>query len=299
MAACSVVLAFLAIFVARLLLAPARLYWGQLERAEKLDQDLNKAIASRSELTDEGPNWPIHEVFSHLEPDVLNPAHQRWEKVADELRDALSLGRLRIWGRLCKTDLGDWVGERASLRPIDKTYWYKAYFTYLFFDETAGKAAHCYADRTAGVPAYTDLQVNRSEVQKLWPKELGTFIESYPNVRVADNPSIHEDILGGPDRQKFLALLGADKLSAWARPMQGSSDFVKIPATAWDTHKIDVHLHSGDSIGADGIHRVHHQSFLRAKSKKESTHYDVALNRAQMKMVWPDLAFKLDDGDGA
>jgi len=149
------------------------------------------------------------------------------------------------------------------------------------------------------VPAYTDLQVNRSEVQKLWPKELGTFIESYPNVRVADNPSIHEDILGGPDRQKFLALLGADKLSAWARPMQGSSDFVKIPATAWDTHKIDVHLHSGDSIGADGIHRVHHQSFLRAKSKKESTHYDVALNRAQMKMVWPDLAFKLDDGDGA
>jgi len=143
---------WLGIFVFQLVAAPAKFYWAQWERAERLDQDLTAAVASKSELVDEGPNWPIHEVFSHLEPDVLNPAHERWETVANELRDALSLGRLRIWGRLYKTELGEWIGERAALRPIDKTYWYKAFFTYLFFDETAGKAAHCYADRTNGVP---------------------------------------------------------------------------------------------------------------------------------------------------
>jgi len=81
--------------------------------------------------------------------------------------------------------------------------------------------------------------------------------------------------------------------------MYGPNDFVKIPASAWDAHKIDVNLHSGDSIDADGVHHVHHQSFLKTKNKKETTHYDVAVNRAQMKTVWPDLAFKLDDGDGA
>jgi hypothetical protein len=290
---------WLGVFLLQFLMAPATLYWEQRERADTLDQDLNAAIASQNEQDDEGPNWPIHEVFSHLEPDVLNPEHELWENVGDELSDALSLGRLRIWGRLYKTDIGNWVGERASLRPIDKTYWYKAYFTYMFFDETAGKAAHCYADRTTGVPAYTDLQVNRDDVLKLWPRELGAFADSYPNVRVADNPSIHEHILQGADRQKFLALLAQRKLSAWARPMQGSNDFVEIPANSWNEQNIDVNLNSGDSI-INGVHRVHHQSYLRMKSgRREATHYDVALNRSQMRAIWPDLSFKLDDGDGA
>jgi hypothetical protein len=120
---------------------------------------------------------------------VLNPEHEGWEKAGDEIRDALSLGRLRIWGRLFKTDKGNWVGKRASLRPIDRTYWYKAYFTYWFFDQTAGDAAHCYADRNTGVPAYTDLQVNREEVLKLWPGEPDDFVTDYPNVRVADSPA--------------------------------------------------------------------------------------------------------------
>jgi hypothetical protein len=179
MAVCSVILAFLVIFTTRLVLAPARLYWEQRTRVEKLDSDLQAAKAE-TEASDAGPNWPIHELFSYLEPEALDrPEDNLWESAGDKIRDALSLGRLHIWGRLFKTDLGEWVGERASLQPIDRSYWYKAYFTYWFFDETASNAAHCYADRNTGIPAYTDLQVNRGEILKLWPGEPDDIANSY------------------------------------------------------------------------------------------------------------------------
>jgi hypothetical protein len=111
-AAASVVLAFLVIFAGRLVLAPSRLYWEQHTRAETLEAELTAAKAD----PDDGPNWPIHELFSYLEPEVLDrPQDKLWEKAGDEIRDAFSLGRLRVWGRPSETHLGKWVGERAAL----------------------------------------------------------------------------------------------------------------------------------------------------------------------------------------
>jgi hypothetical protein len=80
--------------------------------------------------------------------------------------------------------------------------------------------------------------------------------------------------------------------------MWGNSDFVRIPAEAWGSHEIHVHLNSGDSI-TNGVHRVHHQTYLRTKRQKENTHYDVCLNRAQLREIWEALPLKLDDGSGA
>src|SRR5205814_669479 len=136
-----------------------------------------------------------------------------------------------------------------ALRPIEESYWYKAYFSYFFFYAET-EDAHCYADRTTGRPSYTDLQFNRDQVVKLWPGEPDDIAESYPNVRVADNPSIQELLTGA----KLLALLSAGKLDAWARPMHGKSDFVRIPKDAWDHHYIDVQSNSGKSIDKDGAH---------------------------------------------
>jgi hypothetical protein len=92
-----------------------------------------------------------------------------------------------MWGRLKETDSGPWVGPRAALMPIEKTYWYKAYFTYFFFHRETVDGVHCYADRKTGRPAYTDLQVSRAEALAVWPGEPDDIAESYPNIRVAGN----------------------------------------------------------------------------------------------------------------
>jgi hypothetical protein len=99
----SFVLAFFVIFIGRLILAPALLYWEQRARAETLEAELTSAKAD----PDDGPNWPIHELFSYLEPEVLDRIQDNlWQKAGDEIRDAFSLGRLRVWGRPSETDFG-------------------------------------------------------------------------------------------------------------------------------------------------------------------------------------------------
>ncbi len=45
------------------------------------------------------PDWPIHELFSHRGPDLFDrPDEALWDAIGNDLRDALSLGRLRILG---------------------------------------------------------------------------------------------------------------------------------------------------------------------------------------------------------
>jgi hypothetical protein len=284
-AGASVLLSFLVIFLTRLVLAPAGLYWEQRRRADALDEDLRTTTA-KAEGRDEGPNWPIHELFSLIEPDVLDrPEDNLWEKAGDQIRDALALGRLRSWGRLCKTELGEWVGERAALRQIDKTYWYKAYFTYSFFDETASDAAHCYADRTNGTPAYTDLQVNRGEALKLWPGEPDDFSDSYPNVRIADTPAII-DLFRGSERPKLIGLLGSERLTSWARVSANiPSDHVVLDGKIWGSHSFKF-IPKRDDPGTIN------QTYLHSSREGTSSHYDICLNYAQLKRVWPQLPMR-------
>jgi hypothetical protein len=280
-AVASFALTFSTIFLTRLCLAPARLYWEQRERVDELAGDLQRARAAGEDLED-GPDWPIHELFSHLEPDVLDqPQQVRWKNASEKIRDASSLGKLRIWGRLFKTDKGEWVGERASLREIDRIYWQKAFFTYWFFDENAGdNAAHCYADRSSGIPAYTDLRVNRAEVLKLWPGEPDDIADSYPNVRVADSPAVIE-LLNGSDRAKLIALLAAGKIMSWARvSSRKRGDLLKLDGGMWQTHSLLF-------LPKDGDDRIN-QTFLQAKGY--SSHYDICLNYSQLRRVWPGLS---------
>jgi hypothetical protein len=281
----SAVVMFVLIFLIRFVLSPAALYWEEQTRAEKLNENLQRA---RGDGQTVGPNWPIHELFSHLEPNALDePGKALWEVASLKVRDAASLGRLHVWGRLFKTDRGLWVGERSSLREIESTYWQKAYFTYWFFDANAGeRAAHCYADRTEGVPAYTDLQVNREEVLRLWPGEPNDIAESYPNVRVADSPAVLA-LLNSGDRAKLIGLLEAEKISSWARVSSSKSrDFIKLAGQMWAEREFLFMPKGGD----DGWIN---QTFLRARGS--STHYDVCLNYAQLKRVWPNLGITLSD----
>ena len=286
LAAASVALAFLIIFVARFLFAPARLYWEQYKKAKSLETEI-AAAKTAEEGSDHGPNWPIHEVFSYLEPDVLDRLQDNlWERAGDKIRDALSLGQLRIWGRPDKTKLGDWVGERAALRLIDPKYWETAFFTYLFFDSSAQKATHCYADRDTGRPAYTDLQVNRAEVLKLWPGEPDDLAEGYPNVRLADSPAVMA-LFDGPERAKIIALLTEEKLSSWARESATvAHDFVLLKGGVWVMSAFRCDPKTPADPGSIN------QTYLRRRHTQNSAFYDVCMNFAQLKRAWPALEIR-------
>ena len=287
----SLVATWVGVFIFQFLTAPANLYRAQRERADDLRAELS--IAKKE--PDAATKWTITELFQHIDPDFFE--NKRWEAVGDELRDALSEGRLIMWGRLKETDSGPWVGPRAALTPIEKTYWYKAFFTYSFFYDDAAKSVLCYADRKTGRPGYTDLQVKRGEALAIWRGEPEEVAENYANVRVADNPSIHDEILRGEDRQKFLGLLNAGVLAAWGRPMLGRTDFVPIPKASWETHFIDVRLNFGHS-DVDGKRIYSHQTFLKVKNTNDPVFYDICVNRAQMNKVWKDKRFVRDDGSG-
>ena len=71
LAIASVILAFLVVFSGRLVLAPARLYWEQHVRADALREELKIVIGAPNE----GPNWPIRELFFYLEPEALDRPH--------------------------------------------------------------------------------------------------------------------------------------------------------------------------------------------------------------------------------
>lgn len=106
--------------------------------------------------------------------------------------------------------------------------------------------------------------------------------DSYPNIRMADCEDIKE-IWNGPDRSKLIALLEAEKLWSWAKPIYPpKADSSRLKGIIWSTHKLDI-MPKGDADNAIS------QTFLRASGA--STYYDVYLNRLQLKGVWPDKHF--------
>jgi hypothetical protein len=121
------------------------------------------------------PDWPIHELFSHIDPDVLEikrgdaDSHDRWDIVGDEIRDALALGRLAIWGRPVEKRPNALVEQRPVLRLIDRSYWHSGEFSYWFFDDTERRREHTYVPHGSTLPQYTDLRVNRAEALAVWP----------------------------------------------------------------------------------------------------------------------------------
>jgi hypothetical protein len=276
----SIVLAFIVIFFTRFALAPAQVYSEQRELADGLQRDLERIQSGWRSSAE--PNWTIRDVFFYLEPNALDePKKALWEQASVRIRDAATLGRLKVWGRPFKTKLGEWVGERAALREIESSYWRTAYFTYLFFDDASGvAAAHCYADRDQGVPSYTDLQVNREQALALWPEEPGDIADSYPNVRVADTPAIIA-LFEGSGRAKLIALLASGKIASWARlSHRKPHDLMKLGGDIWNSHTF-LFLPKGDQKG------MINQTFLQAQNY--SSHYDVCMNYAQLTRVWPDL----------
>jgi hypothetical protein len=161
------------LLIARFLIAPAQLYWGQYKKARKLETDIAN-LSAAEEGSDSGPNWLIHDLFTHVDPNLLSRTDEevgdRWDEIGNDIRDQAAVGRLKIWGRTMPRGADSVLGQRTTLRLIEQSYWTMAFFTYSFFDNTAGDVPHTYLEVGRSGVEYTDLRVNRAEALKLWPR---------------------------------------------------------------------------------------------------------------------------------
>jgi hypothetical protein len=156
---------WLVAFWMRLLRAPVDLFYAGQEKVHAAEARLAAGAQPY-------PNWPIHELFSYIRPDLLertdDEVEDTWEIVGNDIRDQASLGRLKIWGRIARPGL---LGERNTLGLIEQFYWTDAFFTYSSFDATAANKPHTYLAPGRGGAEYTDLQVNRAGAMSIWPPD--------------------------------------------------------------------------------------------------------------------------------
>jgi hypothetical protein len=145
--------------------------WLAAYRVWKQEHVARLAAEARFDaLANPRADWPIYELFSHIQPDLLDrPDEAAWDRIGNDLRDQFSMGNLKIWGRPVENGAGRLLGERSALQRIEPSYWRSAHFTFAFFDNTSGDAAHTYVGRNSGLPEYTDLLVNRAEALRIWP----------------------------------------------------------------------------------------------------------------------------------
>jgi len=119
------------------------------------------------------PDMSIVELFLHINPFVLDRTQSDdapWETAGLAIRDKLSLKHLRIWGRQVLEGMSKTYAAGPVLQEIEPRYWQSADFTYTFFHGDAGKAPQVYIKDGSHLPCYTDLQLNRAQVEAIWPK---------------------------------------------------------------------------------------------------------------------------------
>jgi hypothetical protein len=126
----------------------------------------------RPSAPDPMPDMTILELFLHINPFVLDRTQSDdapWETVGLAIRDKLSLKHLHIWGRQVLEGMSKTYGKPV-LQEIEPSYWQSTDFTYTFFHSDAGNAPHVYIKDATNLPCYTELQVNRAQVEAIWPK---------------------------------------------------------------------------------------------------------------------------------
>ena len=135
----------------------------------------------RREYDSGAPDMTLRELFFHIDPDVTGTVdkqatesgRERWEQAGLEIRDNLSTGQLKAWGRrVDEGPMASIIPTEYSLQSINPNYWPEADFTYWFLYEN-------YQDRPQVEPhqdvkgryKFTDVRLNRREVMRIWPRK--------------------------------------------------------------------------------------------------------------------------------
>lgn len=115
-----------------------------------------------------------------------------------------------------------------------------------------------------------------------------------PDIRAADSQSVR-NLLGGGERDKFVALLQSGRIRAWVRPKNGERhDLTPADSELWHRRSIEYVEIGGKPqtliTGPDGVRREkpwspdHHDPMLTRL-------FDVHFNRADLNSIWPNVNF--------
>jgi hypothetical protein len=115
------------------------------------------------------PDWTIRELFIHIDPSILTAGEARGNAIASKVRDELSVGKLKAWGR---NDARLSFGKDAPLEEIGKDYWGNGSLEPYFFlaGEDHRWLVHAKPEANLSGPHYRDIHVNKSQVMALWPQ---------------------------------------------------------------------------------------------------------------------------------
>jgi len=153
---------FFLAFVAKAVRGPPKL-------SHELQAALDGAPAARPKPQ---PDMTIRDLFLHIDPGVLEAAPSRRERVRDEVIKALSLARIKCWGRLVvAVGWTDGAGVTSSpLTEILPTRWSMGRLTMSFLEKGADQLIHFEGGHPRGAPNHwADLRVNRAQVEAVWP----------------------------------------------------------------------------------------------------------------------------------
>jgi len=123
------------------------------------------------------PDWTIRELFIHIDPSILTAGEARGNAIASKVRDELSVGKLKAWGR---NDARLSFGKDAPLEEIGKDYWRNGSLEPYFFlaGEDHRWLVHAKPEANLSGPHYRDIHVNKSQVMALWPQPSLAFVFS-------------------------------------------------------------------------------------------------------------------------
>src|SRR5262249_16946458 len=112
-------------------------------------------------------------------------------------------------------------------------------------------------------------------------------VESYSNVRLADNPALIA-LFKEPERPKMIGLLESETLFSWARAASDwHGDVSRLKGDVWKPHYMS--FPPKDPADPDSIN----QTYLGPKTGTLfSTYSDIRFNYVQLKRFWPELPMR-------
>jgi hypothetical protein len=126
-------------------------------------------IGEHDQSASTGPNFTIRQLFLHISQTTAERQSEGLEVIGRDAIDKFSTGQVAVWGRRINPERG-----RSALLTIPPDHWHSAKFTYWFMaedDDRQSLAVSCERNERGAAPyEYCDLQVNRNQAYRIWPR---------------------------------------------------------------------------------------------------------------------------------
>lgn len=242
--------------------------------------DREGAQATSFQEREPAPDMPIWELFYLLAPNWKTLERRGQADVAQRIRDALALNRLKSWGR--PTRKRDWISDLVGHvpspppEPIEPEYWRQAEFTYSFMNgERRDEFVHAEpSNNPSNLPKYTDVQLDHAQAENVFgiarPVYDPSFLIELRSV-LSSIYSAFEALPTSDDAAKLITatskirgdLLGKGGLEATISPMW--DHLTAYAGHSWQVARLSDHYikHDGKMLPNDEEALREHQHFQR------------------------------------